>query len=115
MSHSQFHSTRLILRNLHANSLMIKSYDYWQDQSQLTTTKKQTKTKTHAYNNINRKMDGTQASHLYSAVGTSATFRRVGGRGGRDAAFGASQGKTKYECPQLSLLIITSVPETNGK
>lgn len=39
-------------------------------------------------------MDGAQASHLYSAVGTSATFRRVGGRGGRDAACGASQGET---------------------
>ena len=39
-------------------------------------------------------MDGAQASLLYSAVGTSATFRRVGGRGGRDTAFGASQGET---------------------
>ena len=39
-------------------------------------------------------MDGAQASHLYSAVGTSATFRRVGGRGGRDSAFVASQGET---------------------
>jgi hypothetical protein len=34
-----------------------------------------------------------QASHLYSAIGTSATFRRVGERGVRDAAFGASQGE----------------------
>ena len=39
-------------------------------------------------------MDGAQASHLYSAVGTSATFRRVGECSGRDAAFGASQGET---------------------
>ena len=39
-------------------------------------------------------MDGAQASHLHSAHGVSATFRRVGGRGGRDAAFGASQGET---------------------
>ena len=39
-------------------------------------------------------MDGAQASHLYSAVGTSARCRRVGRRGGRDAAFGVSQGET---------------------
>ena len=39
-------------------------------------------------------MDGAQASHLYSAVGASARCRRVGGRGGRDAAFGVSQGET---------------------
>ena len=39
-------------------------------------------------------MDGAQASHLYSAVGASEKPGRVGGRGGRDAAFGASLGKT---------------------
>ena len=39
-------------------------------------------------------MDGAQASHLYSAVGVSAKPRRVGGRGGRDAAFGVSLGET---------------------
>ena len=39
-------------------------------------------------------MDGAQASHLYPAVGTDATSRRVGGRGGRDAASGASLGET---------------------
>ena len=39
-------------------------------------------------------MDGAKASHLYPAVGTSTTSRRVGGRGGRDAAFGAIQGET---------------------
>ena len=49
---------------------------------------------THLPNQLALKMDGAQASHLYSAVGTSATFRQVGGRGGRDAAFGASHGET---------------------
>ena len=49
---------------------------------------------THLPNQLALKMDGAQASHLYLAVGTSTTFRRVGGRGGRDAAFGASQGET---------------------
>ena len=39
-------------------------------------------------------MDGARASHLYLAVGTSAKFRLVGRCGGRDAAFGASQGET---------------------
>ena len=39
-------------------------------------------------------MDGAQASHLYSAVGVNARPRRVGGRGGRDAAFGANLGET---------------------
>ena len=39
-------------------------------------------------------MDGAQASHLHSAVGTSSLFRRVGGRGGRGAAVGVSQGET---------------------
>ena len=39
-------------------------------------------------------MDGAQGSHLYSAVGASEKPRRVGGRGGRDAAFGASLGET---------------------
>ena len=39
-------------------------------------------------------MDGAQASHLYSAVGASENPQRVGGRGGRDAAFGASLGET---------------------
>ena len=39
-------------------------------------------------------MDGAQASHLYSAVGVNAMLRRVGGRGGRDAAFGVSLGET---------------------
>ena len=39
-------------------------------------------------------MDGAQASHLYSAVGASGLPRRVGGRGGRDAASGASLGET---------------------
>ena len=39
-------------------------------------------------------MDGVQASHLYSAVGVSAKPRRVGGRGGHDAAFGMSLGET---------------------
>ena len=45
-------------------------------------------------NRLTPKMDGAQASHLYLAVGISTTFRRVGGRGGRDAAFCASQGET---------------------
>ena len=39
-------------------------------------------------------MDGAQASHLHSAVGVKAMPRRVGGRGGRDAALGASLGET---------------------
>ena len=39
-------------------------------------------------------MDGAQASHLYWAVGANAKPRRVGGRGGRDAAFGVSLGET---------------------
>ena len=39
-------------------------------------------------------MDGAQASHLYSAVEANAMLRRVGGRGGRDAAFGVSLGET---------------------
>ena len=37
---------------------------------------------------------GPQASHLYSAVGVNAMPRRVGGRVGHDAAFGASLGET---------------------
>ena len=39
-------------------------------------------------------MDGAEASHLYSAVGARARHRRVGGRGGGDAAFGVSLGQT---------------------
>lgn len=39
-------------------------------------------------------MDGAQASHLYRAVGKKANSRRVGGRGGREAASGASLGET---------------------
>ena len=39
-------------------------------------------------------MDGAQASHLYRAVGANAKPRRVGGRGGRDAASGVSLGET---------------------
>ena len=39
-------------------------------------------------------MDGAHASHLYSAVEANAMLRRVGGRGGRDAAFGVSLGET---------------------
>ena len=39
-------------------------------------------------------MDGAEASHLYSAVGARARPRRVGGRGGGDAASGASLGQT---------------------
>ena len=39
-------------------------------------------------------MDGAQASHPYPAVGASARSRRVGGRGGGDAALGASLGQT---------------------
>ena len=38
-------------------------------------------------------MDGAQASHLYSAVGVSVKPRRIGGRGGCDAAFGVSLGE----------------------
>ena len=48
---------------------------------------------THVLNQLALKMDGTQVSHLYLAVGTSAKFRQVGGLGGRDAAFGSSQGE----------------------
>ena len=39
-------------------------------------------------------MDGAQASCLYSAVKVNAKLWRVGGRGGRDAAFGVSLGET---------------------
>ena len=39
-------------------------------------------------------MDGAQASHPYSAVEARARPRRVGGRGGGDAALGASLGQT---------------------
>ena len=39
-------------------------------------------------------MDGAQASHLYSAIGTSATFQQVEWRGVHDAACGMSQGET---------------------
>eukprot|EP00794_Sanderia_malayensis_P021162 gene21162-biopygen14707 len=39
-------------------------------------------------------MDGAQASCLCSAVGRTAQLRRVGGRGGRDAALGANLGET---------------------
>ena len=39
-------------------------------------------------------MDGAQASHLYRAVDANAKRRRVGGRGGRDAASGANLGET---------------------
>ena len=39
-------------------------------------------------------MDGALASYLYSAVGARARPRRVGGRGGGDAAFGVSLGQT---------------------
>ena len=39
-------------------------------------------------------MNGAGASHLCSAVGASAKPRQVGGRGGRDAAFGPSLGQT---------------------
>ena len=39
-------------------------------------------------------MDGAQASHLYRAVVVNARRRRVGGRGGRDAALGVSLGQT---------------------
>ena len=39
-------------------------------------------------------MDGAQASHLYRTVVVNARRRRVGGRGGRDAALGVSLGQT---------------------
>ncbi len=39
-------------------------------------------------------MDGAKASHLYRAVAVNAMRQRVGGRGGRDAAFGVSLGQT---------------------
>ena len=39
-------------------------------------------------------MDGASASYLYSAVGANARHQRVGGRGGRDEAFGVSLGGT---------------------
>ena len=38
-------------------------------------------------------MDGTQVSHLYSAIGVSSLPQRVGGRGGHDAASSASSGQ----------------------
>ena len=49
---------------------------------------------THLPNQLALKMDGAQALHLYSAIRTSATFRRVGRCGGRDASCGASHGET---------------------
>ena len=49
---------------------------------------------THLPKQLALKMDGAQASHLYSAVEANAMLRRVGGRGGRDAAFGVSLGET---------------------
>ena len=39
-------------------------------------------------------MDGAEAGHLYTAAGASARPRRVGGRGVRGAAQGASPGET---------------------
>ena len=39
-------------------------------------------------------MDGAQAYHLHLAVGASAMCQRVGGRGGRRAAFGVSLSET---------------------
>ena len=38
-------------------------------------------------------MDGAQADHRCAAAGASARRRRVGGRGARDAALGASLGE----------------------
>lgn len=38
-------------------------------------------------------MDGAEASHPDPAVGASGLSRRVGGRGGGDAAWGASPGE----------------------
>ena len=49
---------------------------------------------THLPKQLALKMDGAQASHLYFAVGVGVRPRRVGGRSGRDAAFGASLGET---------------------
>ena len=49
---------------------------------------------THLPKQLALKMDGAQASHLYRAVGVNAKPQRVGGRGGRDAAFGVSLGET---------------------
>ena len=45
-------------------------------------------------NHLALKIDFAQALHLYLAVGTSTRLRRVAGRGGRVAAFGASQVET---------------------
>ena len=39
-------------------------------------------------------MDGAQADHRCATAGVSATRRRVGGRGVRDAALGVSLGET---------------------
>jgi hypothetical protein len=39
-------------------------------------------------------MDGAEASDLNSTFGANARRQRVGGRGGRDAAWGVSPGET---------------------
>jgi hypothetical protein len=49
---------------------------------------------THLPNELALKMDGAEAGHLYTAAGASARPRRVGGRGVRGAAQGASPGET---------------------
>ena len=50
--------------------------------------------KTHLPKQLALKMDGTQALHLYLAVGVGVRPRRARGRSGLDAGFGASLGET---------------------
>jgi hypothetical protein len=49
---------------------------------------------THLPNGPALKMDGAQACHPYSTVAAGWTPRRVGGRGGRDAAQAARPRET---------------------
>ena len=49
---------------------------------------------THLPNELALKMDGAQACHPYSTVGVVWMPRRVGGRGGCEAALAAMPGET---------------------